>query len=216
MVYATYSTGFRPGGVNRVYDKHISAIYPPYQSDELKNYEIGWKTQWFDEHLRWNGALFWEDWNNFQFSYLGPNSVTVVQNAAAARSRGVETNFEWLVGSGWVISGSATFLDAVADEEFLRHDHVDLPDQLPDSGQRLGKLADFLRGWNDDDRAVRGLRHAAARHAATQDQSDRPLQLFHRGLERLRSAGLCLPGRVRAAAVPDVLPKWAGRPTASR
>jgi outer membrane receptor protein involved in Fe transport len=118
LVYATYSTGFRPGGVNRVYDKNIGAIYPPYQSDQLKNYEIGWKTQWFDEHLRWNGAIFWEDWNNFQFSYLGPNSVTVVQNAAGARSKGIESNFEWLIGSGWVLSGSATYLDSYLTSNF--------------------------------------------------------------------------------------------------
>ena len=118
MVYATYSTGFRPGGVNRVYDAPIHAIYPPYQSDQLKNYEVGWKTQWFDERVRWNGALFWEDWSNFQFSYLGPNSVTVVQNAASATSKGVESNFEWAVTGGWLLSGSATFLDAKLTQNF--------------------------------------------------------------------------------------------------
>jgi iron complex outermembrane receptor protein len=118
LVYATYSTGFRPGGVNRVYDANIKAIYPPYQSDQLKNYEIGWKTQWFNNHLRWNGALFWEDWNNFQFAFLGPNSVTVVQNAASATSKGIETNFEWLIGDGFVLSGSATYLDAHLTQSF--------------------------------------------------------------------------------------------------
>jgi outer membrane receptor protein involved in Fe transport len=118
MVYATFSTGFRPGGVNRVYDVDIHAIYPPYKSDELKNFEIGWKTEWFDRRVRWNGAVFVEDWNNFQFSYLGPNSVTVVQNAASAQSKGVETNFEWAVGDGLVLSGSATFLDAKLTQSF--------------------------------------------------------------------------------------------------
>jgi iron complex outermembrane receptor protein len=118
MVYATYSTGFRPGGVNRVYDAAIKEIYPPYQSDQLKNYEIGWKTQWFNEKLRWNGAVFLEDWDNFQFSFLGPNSVTVVQNAASARSKGIETNFEWAAGGGWLFSGSATLLDAKLTSNF--------------------------------------------------------------------------------------------------
>ena len=131
LVYGTFSTGFRPGGVNRVYDTHINAIYPPYQSDELKNYEIGWKTQWFEERLRWNGALFWEEWNNFQFSYLGPNSVTVVQNAAAARSRGVETNFEWLAGNGWVFSGSATFIDAELTKSFCGTLTLTFPTSCP-------------------------------------------------------------------------------------
>jgi iron complex outermembrane recepter protein len=118
MAYFTFSTGFRPGGVNRVYDADIHQIYPPYRSDELKNYELGWKTQWFDEHLRFNGALFWEQWSNFQFSYLGPNSVTVVQNAASARSRGVEGNLEWAATDKLLITGSATFLDAELTQNF--------------------------------------------------------------------------------------------------
>jgi iron complex outermembrane recepter protein len=118
MVYATYSTGFRPGGVNRVYDATIKAIYPPYQADQLKNYEVGWKTQWFDQRVRWNGAIFLEDWNDFQFSFLGPNSVTVVQNAASAQIKGIETNFEWAAGGGWLLSASGTYLDAKLTQNF--------------------------------------------------------------------------------------------------
>ena len=56
LVYATYSEGFRPGGVNRV------GAAATYAADTLKNYEIGWKTTWFDNHLRFNGAIFQEDW----------------------------------------------------------------------------------------------------------------------------------------------------------
>jgi len=131
MMYATFSTGFRPGGVNRVYDAPIHAIYPPYKSDELKNYEIGWKTQWFNEKLRWNGAIFLEDWNNFQFSYLGPNSVTVVQNAASAQSKGIETNFEWAAGGGWLFSGSATYLDSKLTQNFCGTTTLVFPTSCP-------------------------------------------------------------------------------------
>jgi len=118
MVYATFSTGFRPGGVNRVFDPAIKAIFPPYQADQLKNYEIGWKTQWDGHRLRWNGAIFLEDWNNFQFLYLGPNSVTVVQNAASAQIKGLETELEWAAGGGLVLSGGATFLHAVTTANY--------------------------------------------------------------------------------------------------
>jgi iron complex outermembrane recepter protein len=118
LVYATYSTGFRPGGVNRVYDAALHSIYPPYQADQLKNYEIGWKTQWLDDRLRWNGAVFYEDWKDFQFAFLGPNSVTVVQNAPSAASKGVETNIEFRVTPQWTLSGSATYLDAKLTEAY--------------------------------------------------------------------------------------------------
>ena len=58
MVYsATYSTGFRPGGITGVYDADIKAIFRQYDTDYLDNYELGWKTQWDERRVRWNGAL---------------------------------------------------------------------------------------------------------------------------------------------------------------
>jgi len=100
MVYATYSKGFRPGGVNRT----AAAGIPPYAADFLKNYEIGWKTQLFDRHLRWNGAIFREDWDNFQYSFLGVNSVTIIENAASARITGLESNIDWVPTQSLVTS----------------------------------------------------------------------------------------------------------------
>ena len=114
MVYATYSKGFRPGGVNRTSLPGIG----PYQADFLKNYEIGWKTQWFDHRLRWNGAVFWEDWKNFQFSFLGPNSVTIIVNGGNARIKGVENELEWAVTNALTLSGSFTFIDAKLTEDY--------------------------------------------------------------------------------------------------
>jgi len=72
LVYATYSKGFRPGGVNRTAEKDIG----PYQADYLKNYEIGWKTEWFDHRLRYNGAFFWEDWDN-ELLWAATNHLTL-------------------------------------------------------------------------------------------------------------------------------------------
>jgi outer membrane receptor protein involved in Fe transport len=108
MAYATFSKGFRPGGVNRTAEAGIG----PYQADYLKNYEIGWKTQWFDHRLRWNGALFWEDWDNFQFSFLGLNSVTIITNGGNARIKGIENELEWAATSALTLSTSFTLLDA--------------------------------------------------------------------------------------------------------
>jgi outer membrane receptor protein involved in Fe transport len=107
MVYATFSKGFRPGGVNRTAEPGIG----PYQADFLKNYEIGWKTQWFDHRLRWNGAIFDEEWKNFQFSFLGLNSVTIIVNGGNARIRGIENEIEWAATSNLSLSTSFTFLD---------------------------------------------------------------------------------------------------------
>ena len=107
MIYVTYSEGFRPGGVNRT----AAAGIGPYAADYLKNYEFGWKTQWLNHHLRWNGSIFQEDWNNFQFSFLGPNSVTIITNGGDAKIKGIENELEWAIGGGWTWSVNATLLD---------------------------------------------------------------------------------------------------------
>jgi outer membrane receptor protein involved in Fe transport len=100
MLYATYSKGFRPGGVNRTAAVGIG----PYAADFLTNYEAGWKTQWFSHRLRWNGSVFQENWDNFQFSFLGPNSVTIIENGGNAKIRGIESNLEWQVTGGLNLS----------------------------------------------------------------------------------------------------------------
>ena len=112
MVYATYSKGFRPGGVNRV------GTNVPYAADFLTNYEVGWKTQWLGNTLRWNGALFWEDWKNFQFSFLGQSSVTEIANGGAARIKGIESNLEWLATSHLLLSTDFTLMDPVLTENY--------------------------------------------------------------------------------------------------
>ncbi|HWD28000.1 MAG TPA: TonB-dependent receptor [Rhizomicrobium sp.] len=105
MVYATWSSGFRPGGINR-------RGGTPYAPDRLTNYEIGAKTSWFDNRLIANAAIYREDWNNFQFSFLGANSFTEIHNAGAARIYGWEGNITAQPIDGLTLNGSASYNDS--------------------------------------------------------------------------------------------------------
>jgi outer membrane receptor protein involved in Fe transport len=113
MVYATLSTGYRPGGINR------RGTLPPYDSDFLKNREFGWKTSWLENRLRWNGAVFYETWDDFQFSFLGANGLTEIRNAGKAKMVGAETDFSWLVADGFTLNGSASYTDAELDQDYI-------------------------------------------------------------------------------------------------
>ena len=99
MIYATWSEGFRPGGINR------RGTLPPYQADFLTNYEFGWKTEWLDHHLRWNGSVFQENWKDFQFAVVGANGLTEIRNANQARIRGFESNLSWSASYNLVLTG---------------------------------------------------------------------------------------------------------------
>lgn len=118
MVYATYSKGFRPGGINRRTQRPPDPPLATYEPDYLTNYELGFKTSWLDNHLRFNGAFFWEDWKNFQFGFLGQNSFTIVRNAGAARIKGAEQQLEWSPARGLDITLGATELDPKLSKDF--------------------------------------------------------------------------------------------------
>jgi outer membrane receptor protein involved in Fe transport len=105
MVYVTWSEGFRPGGNNR------RGTQPAFVSDFLTNYEFGWKTSW-GNRLTWNGAIFREDWDNFQFSFLGANGLTEIRNAPKAKINGIETDLNWAVSYNFTVSGGFAWYDA--------------------------------------------------------------------------------------------------------
>jgi outer membrane receptor protein involved in Fe transport len=103
MFYATWSRGFRPGGINRRVD------VPPYDADFLTNYELGWKTTFGP--LRWNGAIFHDQWKAFQFAFLGANSFTEIHNARNATINGLETDLSYTRG-GLTLNAAAAYTDA--------------------------------------------------------------------------------------------------------
>jgi len=114
MIYATWSEGFRPGGVNR------RGTFPPYKADFLTNYEIGWKTEWADNRFRFNGAVFAGDWDDFQFSFLGENGLTNITNAGQATLQGVEVDVQWAATDAFSIYGGLAFQTADLSEHFCK------------------------------------------------------------------------------------------------
>lgn len=143
MVYATWSRGFRPGGTNR-----RGGLFG-YQADFLTNYEAGWKTSFADGLLRWNGAVFQLDWDNFQFAILAQNGLTEILNAAQARIRGVETDVVLQPAAGLTIAAGFTYLDTELTENFCgftddQGDPVtDCPDPQAAAGTRLPASPEF-------------------------------------------------------------------------
>jgi outer membrane receptor protein involved in Fe transport len=112
MVYATYSKGFRPGGVNR------RGTFPPYKADYLSNYELGWKSTWADGTVRFNGAVFLEKWDKFQYSFTGENGLTNIKNAGSAQITGIEATVDWAATEQWRFSAGATWLDPTLEQNF--------------------------------------------------------------------------------------------------
>jgi iron complex outermembrane receptor protein len=128
MVYYTYSEGFRPGGFNRNVagvakeagqTGNAAAQYltpAGYAPDSLKNNEIGWKTQWFDHRLEFNGSVYRMNWDNVQFTFFDPaegfGNTNFVINGPNYRVTGVELQLMARPVSGLTVQASGSWNSA--------------------------------------------------------------------------------------------------------
>ena len=111
LFYATWSRGFRPGGVNR------RGSFPPYKADYLTNYEAGTKIS-FGRGAHFNVAGYIEKWDDMQVSLLGENGLSVVRNVGSARIIGLEADLLLRPMPGMTWSTGVSYNHAVLREDF--------------------------------------------------------------------------------------------------
>lgn len=120
LLYATYSEGFRSGGVNRARLEDL----PKYRPDWVYNHEVGWKTTWQDGRLRFNGAVYMLDWEDFQYAFLdfAVSNLTIIGNVGQARTWGTEFDTSWLPTDNLSLTFSASYNNAELREPYWRSD----------------------------------------------------------------------------------------------
>src|SRR5688572_29851099 len=117
LVYATYSEGFRVGGSNPL--KPTSVLPRDYSSDELKNYEVGLKSEWLDNRLRFNLAAYFMEWEDFAVQLEDPTQLFQLGfvNLASAEIPGVEADVAFSVNDNWQLDGAFSWNDAETSED---------------------------------------------------------------------------------------------------
>ena len=117
MVYVTYSEGYRAGGVNRA---RVPGI-PGYEEDFTENYEFGWKTTWFDNRLRFNGAAYHIAWEDFQYSILdfSVSNLTIINNAGNAEVNGIEMDTTFAATDQLTLSFAASYNDTELKDDLI-------------------------------------------------------------------------------------------------
>ena len=125
LVFATFSTGFRPGGINR------AGAATPFGADTLYNYEIGTKNTLLDGRMTVNLTAFYSDWQNVQATTDGANGITQINNFGSAESIGLEGDIAWQ-DDGFSLSAGASYVDAKLTSDFVQFGTVTTPE-----GQRL-------------------------------------------------------------------------------
>lgn len=109
LLYGLYSEGFRVGGINNGNQPFASGIPETFDSDSLKNYEVGLKSRWMQNRLQFNATAFLIDWSNIQVEPRDPvGNIPFTTNGGAAKISGVEWSLETLLSDGLTLSFTGT------------------------------------------------------------------------------------------------------------
>jgi iron complex outermembrane recepter protein len=115
QVYARIASGYRIGGPNLTTGQGLAQDVPPdYRPDKTTNYELGVKADAFDHRLRFDAAVYYIDWKDFQLNVQPLNgAVGFTTNAGAAKSDGVELAVEAHPLQGLTLGVQGSYNNAV-------------------------------------------------------------------------------------------------------
>jgi iron complex outermembrane receptor protein len=116
MTYAEWSTGFRGGGVNP--RPFVAAEEVPFGTEKLSSYEIGLKSDLFDNHMRLNVAGFYSKYRDILLVNTHPiilNGLSVQNstpvNVGAADIKGAEAEIVLRPVAAFQIDASGSYLN---------------------------------------------------------------------------------------------------------
>lgn len=165
-VFASYGIGFRSGGFNSIGSEALLnfwfnetgtgnpgdavgaglSISDEYEKEVSQAFELGVKTSWFDDRLRFNASLFNTDVDDNQFFefFAGPfGLLRVVTTIDELNIQGIEGDFSWLATDQFTLYGGFGFMDSEIEKNVNRPLSVgnEVP-QAPDRTYNLGMQFD--------------------------------------------------------------------------
>ena len=155
MIYASIASGFRAGGPN--------INYPPghrsFDPDTTINYEVGLKSEWLNNRVTVNPALYYIDWSKIQVFETTPNGLTYFTNGGRASSKGLEVSLEVVPVNGLHVTGNVSYDDAKLTENAPQNTFYGFAgDQLPFAAEWTAYIAaDYVRPITDTISVFSGL-----------------------------------------------------------
>jgi iron complex outermembrane receptor protein len=146
LLYVTAAKGFRPGGSNQplpVNSPSVGACIEAglqalgygnnlapksYRADSLWSYEAGEKAKFFNNSVKVNSSVYFENWKDIQLEEL-PCNYPLNDNADSAHIYGGELEVQALLSKGWTLSASTSYTHAELTQS--THGFV-AGDRLPD------------------------------------------------------------------------------------
>ena len=110
LTYARFARGFKGGGwAGRA---TTAATFSAFNEEVLDAYELGVKSQLFNDRLRLNVAAFYSDYQDYAAGRLDENQQLIVLNAAEARIQGLEIEYNIVPADGIELFGFIALMDS--------------------------------------------------------------------------------------------------------
>lgn len=154
MVYASYSTGYKPAGI-----AFVGGKYAPFEDETVQAWEAGLKSEWFDHKLRFNFDVFYSKFKDFQATILaaipdgmgGTILTLAIGNAGGLRTQGFEASLQGRPFSSLSLGISGTYTDAKFTDYVYNATTDYTGTQLPNSPKwSFTATADFEKSVSDD------------------------------------------------------------------
>lgn len=116
MVYGQVSTGYRASGLQSRPFTEFQFLTGAFGPERTKAYEVGLKSDWFDDRVRFNVALFYTDYSNRQtpLAQIDPTTggpFTKIVNIGRGFVQGVEVEFTTVPIEGLTISANWGYIE---------------------------------------------------------------------------------------------------------
>jgi iron complex outermembrane recepter protein len=125
LAYASISRGFKAGGFSLAALQALTGFgSQPVTPETLWAYEVGFKSNWMDNRLQLNAAIFYYDWKQMQSFQPLFNPVTMIAdpqllNVPEASMLGGDIDIQWIPADGWLLAAGLGFLDGEIDDPGL-------------------------------------------------------------------------------------------------
>jgi iron complex outermembrane receptor protein len=110
LVYANYAKGFKSGGFNRQPTEPGGTKILSFDPEENNAYEIGFKTDFLDQHARLNISAFYYDYSDFQLETNTGFQLEIL-NVSDLETSGFEIDGTLLVGDNLDFRLAYAYLD---------------------------------------------------------------------------------------------------------
>ncbi len=118
LLFASFSTGYKSGGINQVVAPSRGATNAVYDPEFVEAIEFGVKSTFADGRIRINASIYRNEYEDLQFQIFGPGGPEAF-NAEGATVQGLEIELQAVLTETLTLDASTGLTDSEFDEQIV-------------------------------------------------------------------------------------------------